>query len=333
MVGQVTISDVAARAGVSPTTVSHALSGRRSVSPATVARVQEAAAELGYRPNRVASSLRTQRTHTIALIVPDIANPYYPAVARGLHDAIAADGYYTIIGSTDGKRETELGFLDEMAHRSVDGIVLFSFAVVEADLTRIVPARIPLVVATHNLTTTYDQVNSDDAAGTEAATRHLLAQGITEIAFVSGPKGHGPGDRRLAGYAEAMHAAGLVPSESDVVRSDDYTVAAGRRCAGELLRRPRPPRAVVCANDLIAIGALEAARAAGVAVPADLAVIGFDDVDAASLVAPPLTTVVNPAYEMGRECGRLLVERLVDGYDGPPRALVVPTHLVVRATA
>jgi LacI family transcriptional regulator len=328
----VTISDVAAHAGVSPTTVSHALSGRRSVSPATLARVQQAADELGYRPSRVASSLRTQRTHTLALIVPDIANPFYPTVARGLHDAIATDGYYTLIGSTDGARETELGFLDEMVRRSVDGIVLFSFAIEEDDLTRVVPARIPLAVATHNLTTLHDQVNSDDTAGTEAATRHLLAQGITEIAFVSGPKGHGPGDRRLAGFTQAMQDAGLVPAEADVVRSD-YTVAGGRHAVGELLGRRKRPRAVICANDLIAIGALEAARAVGAAVPADLAVIGFDDIDAASLVAPALTTVVNPAYEMGRECGRLLLDRLVGGYDGPPRAVVVPTHLVTRATA
>jgi LacI family transcriptional regulator len=328
----VTISDVAARAGVSPTTVSHALSGRRSVSPGTLARVKQAADDLGYRPNQVASSLRTQRTHTVALIVPDIANPYYPAVARGLHDAIAADGYYTTIGSTDGERETELGFLDEMVRRSVDGIIVFAFAIGEEDLTRVVPARIPLVVATHNLTTAHDQVNSDDPAGTETATRHLLAHGITEIAFVSGPKGRGPGDRRLTGYTQAMHSAGLVPTESDIIRSD-YTVAGGRQAVGELLSRPRPPRAVVCANDLIAIGALEAARDAGVAVPADLAVIGFDDVDAASLVAPPLTTVVNPAYEMGRQCGRLLLDRLVEGYGGPPRSVVVPTHLIIRATA
>ena len=328
----VTISDVAARAGVSPTTVSHALSGRRSVSAATLARVRQAADELGYRPSPVASSLRTKRTHMVGLIVPDIANPFYPAVARGLHDVITADGYYTIIGSTDGQRDTELGFLDGMVRRSVDGIVMFAFAIEEDDLTKVVPARTPLVVATGNLPTGHDRVGTDDAGGSEAATRHLLAQGITEIAFVSGPKGNGPGDRRLAGYTRAMLAAGLAPAEADIVRSD-YTVAGGREAVGELLGRRRPPRAVVCANDLIAIGALEAAQAAGVPVPTALAVIGFDDIDAASLVAPPLTTVANPAYEFGRQTGQLLLDRLLDRYDGPPRTVVVPTRLVVRATA
>jgi LacI family transcriptional regulator, galactose operon repressor len=328
----VTIGDVAARAGVSRTTVSHALSGRRSVAAATLARVRKAAEELGYRPSQVASSLRTKRTQMVGLIVPDIANPFYPAVARGLHDAIAPDGYYTIIGSTDGERETEIGFLDGLVRRGVDGIVVFSFAVEEQDLTKVVPARTPMVVATGRLPTSHDWVGTDDAGGAEAATQHLLAQGITEIAFVSGPKGLGPGDRRLAGYVRAMQAAGLVPAESDILRSD-YTVAGGRRAVDELLARRRPPRAVVCANDLIAIGALEAARDAGVDVPARLAVIGFDDIDAASLVAPPLTTVVNPAYEFGLECGRLLLDRLLGTFDGPPRTVVVPTRLVVRATA
>src|ERR1700754_479757 len=161
----ITIGDVAARAGVSRTTVSHALSGRRSVAAATLARVREAAEELGYRPSQVASSLRTKRTQMVGLIVPDIANPFYPAVARGLHDVIAADGYYTIIGSTDGKRETEIGFLDGMVRRSVDGIVVFSFAVEEQDLTKVVPARTPMVVATGRLPTSHDWVGTDDAGG------------------------------------------------------------------------------------------------------------------------------------------------------------------------
>jgi LacI family transcriptional regulator len=327
----VTITDVAARAGVSPTTVSHALSGRRSVSAATLARVREAADELGYRPSQVASSLRTKRTQMVALIVPDIANPFYPAVARGLHDAIAADGYYTIIGSTDGKNETELGFLDGMVRRSVDGIVMFSFAIEEDDLTRVVPARIPLVVATGHLPSAHDRIGTDDAGGAEAATRHLLARGITEIAFVNGPKGHGPGDRRLAGFTRAMQAAGLSPAEADIVHGD-YTVAGGAKAVGELLARRRPPRAVVCANDLIAIGALGAAQSAGVHVPTELAVTGFDDVDAASLVTPQLTTVVIPAYEFGRESGQLLMDRMLGTYDGPPRTVIVPTRLVVRAS-
>ena len=229
-------------------------------------------------------------------------------------------------------QETELGFLDGMVRRSVDGIVMFSFAIEEEDLTRVVPSHTPLVVATGHLPTSHDRIGTDDAGGAEAATRHLLAQGITEIAFVSGPSAIGPGDRRLAGFIRAMQDAGLVPAEADILRAD-YTVAEGRKAVGELLGRRRPPRAVVCANDLIAIGALDAAQAAGVRVPTELAVTGFDDIDAASLVAPQLTTVVNPAYEFGRQSGQLLLDRLLGTHDGPPRTVIVPTRLIVRASA
>jgi LacI family transcriptional regulator len=326
-----TIKDVAAHAGVSTTTVSHAISGQRPVSAATLARVQRAIAETGYRPAAIARSMRTRRTETVALIVPDIANPFYPAVARGLHDAIAEDGYRTLIGSTDGDRDAELGFLEDVVSRSVDGIVLFSFALDGRDLSRVVDDRIPLVAAADFVASGYDRVHLDDAEGAAEATRHLLAGGITEIAFVSGPKGLGPGDRRLSGYLLALAAAGVVPAERNIVRGD-YTVEAGRSVVSDLLTRRSPPRAVICANDLIAIGALQAAREARVAVPDELAVIGFDDIDAAALVQPALTTVVIPAYEMGQQCGRLLLARMTPGAGGPAREVVVPTRLIVRSS-
>ena len=327
----ITIADVAARAGVSPTTVSHALSGRRQVSAATRAKVQRAIDELGYRPSAIAQSLRTKRTQMIALIVPDIANPYYPAVARGLHDAVGEDGYYTLIGSTDGHRETELGFLEEMVARSVDGIVLFAFAIDGAELARVVGDRVPVVVLADVFAGRHDWVRVDDDAGAYASTRHFLDQGISEIAFAGGPKGRGPGDHRMAGYRRALAEAGLVAAENDIVRSE-YTTEGGRASVTELLARRRPPRAVVCANDLIAIGALEAAREAGIEVPTELGVAGFDDIDAAALVTPALTTVLNPAYQIGQRCGRLLVDRMAGGYQGPPREVVVPTQLIVRAS-
>ena len=326
-----TIKDVAARAGVSTTTVSHAISGRRPVSAATLATVQRAIAETGFRPAAIARSLRTRRTETVALIVPDIANPFYPAVARGLHDAISDHGYRTLIGSTDGERQAELGFLEDVVSRSVDGIVLFSFALDGRDLTRVVGDRTPVVAAADIAGTGCDRVLVDDADGAAAATRHLLDRGVTEIGFVSGPKGHGPGDHRLAGYLGALAAAGVVPAESNIVRAD-YTVDGGRSVVGELLARRSHPRALICANDLIAIGALQAARAAGVAVPDALSVVGFDNIDAAALVQPALTTVVIPAYEMGQQCGRMLLARMTSEADGPARQTVVPTRLIVRAS-
>jgi len=325
-----TIGDVAARAGVSVTTVSHTLSGHRAVSPATATKVRAAVEELGYRPSQVARSLRTRRTHTIALVVPDIANPYYPVVARGLHDAMAGHGYYTVTGSTDGEHDAERGLLQEVAARSVDGIVLFSFALEPAEVVEAV-GRTPVVLVSDLSTSAHDQVLSEDTEGARAATEHLLNGGMRDIAFLSGPKGLGPGERRHAGWAQALSAAGVSPAEDDVVRGD-YTVAGGRAAAVRLLARHHPPRAVLCANDLMAIGVLAAAREAGLRVPEDLAVVGFDNIDAASLVTPALTTVLNPAYDIGRASGDLLVDRLVDGFAGPARSVRVPTRLIVRAS-
>ncbi|HEX4248408.1 MAG TPA: LacI family DNA-binding transcriptional regulator, partial [Pseudonocardia sp.] len=304
-----TIKDVAARAGVSPTTVSHVLSGQRPVSVETSARVRQAVAETGYRPAAIARSMRTRRTETVALIVPDIANPFYPTVARGLHDALDGHGYRTLIGSTDGRRDAELGFLEDVVSRSVDGIMLFGHSLDAEDLRTVVGGRVPIVLSSDLGAGEHDRVVVDDVEGAEAATAHLLASGVTDIAFVSGPKGLGPGDWRLSGYLRALGAAGLAAAEDRIVRGD-YTVESGRAAVGRLLAGGAPPRAVICANDLMAIGALTAAHDAGVAVPGELAVIGFDNIDAAGLVRPALTTVELPAYEIGRRSGELLLARM-----------------------
>jgi len=325
------IREVAALAGVSTTTVSHALSGRRAVSPATQQRVDAAVAELGYRPSAVARSLRTQRTHTVALLVPDIANPFYPAVARGLQDAVAAQDLFTVVGSTDGDRGRELGFVEEMLARQVDGLVLFTFALDDTDLQRVVGERTHLVVASGGVTDRYDTVTSDDAHGVEEAATYLLSQGIQDVAFVSGPEGVGPGDGRLAGFTAALRRVGMT-TEGRVARGP-YTVAGGQAAVTALLSGPSRPAAVVCANDLMAVGALRAAAEAGLRVPEDVAVVGFDDIDAAALVTPGLTTVRNPAYELGRRCGQTLLGRISGTDVGPPRDIQVPTDLVVRGSA
>ncbi|HWN32070.1 MAG TPA: LacI family DNA-binding transcriptional regulator [Pseudonocardia sp.] len=329
--GRATIKDVAARAGVSTTTVSHVLSGRRPVSAATAERVRQAVAEIGYRPAAIARSMRTRRTETVALIVPDIANPFYPTVARGLHDALVGHGYRTLIGSTDGQRAAELGFLEDVAARSVDGIVLFGHSLDAEDLRTVVGGRVPIVLSSDLGTTEHDRVVVDDVEGAEAATAHLLAAGVTDIAFLSGPKGLGPGDWRLSGYLRALGAAGLAAAEDYLVRGD-YTVESGRLAVGRLLAGGAPPRAVICANDLMAIGALRAAHEAGVAVPDGLAVVGFDDIDAAALVRPALTTVALPAYEIGRRSGELLLARMSGGPSAgePAREEVLRTRLIVR---
>jgi LacI family transcriptional regulator len=329
---RVTIADVARHAQVSKTTVSHVLSGKRPVSATTRDRVERAIDTLGYRPNGLARSLRTRRTHMIALIVPDLTNPYYPALARGLEAGMEPDGYRAFICSSDGDPVRERAYLREVCDRGVDGIVLDSFHLTVDDLHHATGGRLPLVwiggaPMEHP---GVDSVRSDDDAGAYAATAHLARGGHRRIAMVDGPLGSGVARRN--GYRRALADAGL-PAHPDPPPRTDWTRDGGRRAVADLLRLASRPTAIFCSNDLTAIGALDAARDAGLEVPEDLAIVGFDDIEAAALVTPALTTVVNPAVDIGRTAAGILAERMTGRYDGPARTVTLPSPLVVRGSS
>ncbi len=329
--GRVTILDVAHRAGVSATTVSHVLSGKRLVAAATRERVERAVRDLGYRPNHVARNLRTRRSHMIALVVPDITNPFYSVLTRGLADAALGDDYGTYICNTDGRVDRERTFIDDVMDRGVDGVVIASVNT-SADESA-VPVRFgtPVVCLGESIDhPEVDQVRADDGDGSCAATLHLLSRGAERVAMIRGPE-HSGGSR-VKGYARALTEAGRDYDERHTV-AGDWTRPGGRKAMHELMRiRPRPD-AVFCANDLMAIGALDAARELGLSIPADVALVGFDDIDAAALVSPSLTTVGNPSYETGHSAGELLLSRMQDHYSGPRRIVVLPCPLVQRESA
>jgi LacI family transcriptional regulator len=328
-----TIVEVAQHAGVSITTVSHALSGKRRVAAATRARIEESIRELGYRPNAFARGLRTERSHMVALIIPDITNPYYPTLARAMQDALHAGGYQTLVGSTDGHRDQERSFLNDSLQRRVDGIAFASFETTARMLGSVLDADIPLVsIGTTIRHRDVDCVRTDDVAGSLDATAYLIQKGYAPIGMIGGPPGMSPSDHRLEGYRTALGNAGI-RCDPRIVATGDFTRAGGATAMGALLRGRVLPRAVFCANDLMAIGAMDAIRDASLRVPDDVAIVGYDDIEAASLVTPDLTTVVNPAYEMGRTCGRLLLERMTGRRDGTRVEVVVPHRLVPRASA
>jgi LacI family transcriptional regulator len=330
---RIRMADVASRAGVSITTVSHVLSDRRPVAAATRQRVLDVIEDLGYRPSELARSLRTHRTHTVALLIPDITNPFYPMLARGLQDALRAGGYHSVVCNTDGDRDEELRFLEEMTARSVDGIVIVGFGTDEKHLARVVAAGVPVVAFGPQFSLAVgDVVAADDQVGMAEATRYLLGKGFDPIGFVGPSAAGGPGRVRLHGYKDALRAAGGTVDDA-LIAGDDYTREAGAAAMRTLLDGRRPPRAVVCANDLIAIGVLDVARERGLAVPHDLAVVGFDDIEAASLTSPRLTTIVNPAYDEGRTAGQLMLSRLTGDDDGPHRKVILGCRLVVRESA
>ncbi|MEU4408581.1 substrate-binding domain-containing protein [Streptosporangium sp. NPDC023963] len=327
------ITRVAQLAGVSATTVSHALNGRRPVADETRRRVLAAIDQLGYRPNVLARGLRTSRSQTIGLIIPDITNPFYPALARGLQDVLGPAGYDEIISNTDGDRELERAAIDQMIARQVDGLAFAVFHTHAEDLLPVIGAGIPVVRLGGRLVQAgVDVVHSDDEGGAAEATRYLLERGYRRIGFVCGPHAEGPAAERVAGYRSALLAAGA-DADPRLVAHTHFSRAGGSSGTARLLDLPEPPDAVLCANDIMAIGALDTAEERGLRVPADLAVMGFDDIEAASLVSPGLTTMANPAREIGQACARRLLERLRGGTAQSSAETVIPARLVRRRSA
>lgn len=331
MVSTRRIADVAAEAGVSQTTVSHALSGRRPVAPATRARIMNAVEKLGYQPDRLATSLRTQRTQTLALIVPDIANPYYPASARALLDGVTNAGFMTLIANTDGDPEGERAVLREMVERRVDGIVMHSLATTTADVRQAVGPDLPVVVVGglpgHTET---DLILTADSVGLGEAVKYIHDSGVGDLGFVDGPEGNGM--HRLMAFLGAAGALGMEIQDKWVSHAP-FTREGGFAAGMSLLHGDQRPAAIMCANDLIAIGVMDAARALGIKIPYDLSVIGFDDIETAALVTPQLTTITNPASLTGATCAELLLERIGQGADAPYMTRVLPTSLVLRESA
>jgi DNA-binding LacI/PurR family transcriptional regulator len=336
---RVSIRDVALDVGVSETTVSHALSGKRPVSDETLARIREASERLGYRPSHIARSLRGRTTRTTALIVPDLCNPFYPAMARGLQDALLERGYQTFVCDADSRADLEEVFLEEALARQVDGIVIAPLMgsvpeVLIADSTTpvVVAAAYNDLAEASSPHPNMDTVSSDDELGMRLAAEYLLRHGHVRIGFITAPMNVGPAQRRFDGFRNALTAAGRELDET-LVATTAFTQGGGARGLAKLLDAADPPTAVLCANDLIAIGALGVAAERRIPVPGALAIVGYDDIDSASLVTPRLTTVRNPTRDIGKACGDLLLGRMTGEYTGGPREVRIPTGLVVRESA
>jgi LacI family transcriptional regulator len=329
----VSITDVATEAGVSITTVSHVLSGQRPVSAATTAKVRKVIAELGYEPNQLARGLRLQRTNTVALVVPDITNPFYPLIARGLQNMLGPAGVQVLVTSTDADPSVEDAAVQQMITRRVDGL---AFAGYQADHRRVAAAAevgIPVVLL-GGLTPRpgIDVVSSDDVAGGEIAAEYLISRGYQRIAFITGVERVGSPANRVAGYRRALREAGRPFSPSLVVR-EEISRDGGARAMARLLALRQTPDAVLCTNDVVAIGALDGAKARGLKVPGNVAVMGFDDIEFASLLTPALTTVSIRPLEQGEAVGRLLLERLDGSAPRQAQRILFDPAVVARESA
>lgn len=323
------IQAVADAAGVSKTTVSHVISGNRPVSAATRRRVERVMEEMGFRPNFFAQALKSQRSHTVALIVQDLTNPFYPALARGLQRSVAAQDQVVMLFDASAGTALMHAFVEAVVQRKADGVVTAA-SDAEDELADLLRAGIAVVAVGSGLTALpIDWVSADDARIGADATRHLYEHGHRRIATISGPPDGEPGAARLAGHRSAMRELGL-RLDPALWAAGDWTRDGGARAMRELLSQEEPPTAVFCANDLTAIGALDAAFAAGLDVPRDLAIVGVDDIDAAALVRPALTTVRVPAEEIGRAAGDLLLHRIAAGHTDAHRHVHVQHTLISR---
>lgn len=330
---RITIEDVASQSGVSMTTVSHVFSGHRPVSVETQRLVKEVADRLGYRPNAVARSLRSQRTQTIMIVVPDITNSFYPEYARSLQDVVAAAGYHSLLCNTDAREAEELAFLEEAISRRLEGVAFTGFRLPVERLIPLADEGIAVVnVGAAAEGSLVDSVRFDDRGAVAEATRFLLERYGMRVGMIYGDKDAPVGRDRLDGFESACREFGIDPAQTAIVL-EEFTRAGGAAGMRRLLDRVDRPRAVVCANDMIALGAIDALKERGLDVPGDVAVLGYDDVDAATIVTPKLTTVHADATRLGAEVGAMLVSRMSGEYTGPGRHLVLDHELVVRESA
>ena len=329
---RVTMSDVAREAGVSLMTVSRAINAKGEINPQTRARVLRVAEEMGYRPSNIARGLATRRTHTLGLVIPDVANPFFSDVARGAEHVAYAAGYNVFLCNTDEDPQRESAVLQSLEEKRVDGIVLCSSRLDDGELRMVVDRHPAVVLVNRELEENgAGVVLVDDETGGRAATQHLLQTGHRAVGLLAGPPASRSGHQRARGYRAALAAAGL-PYQPDWVRACSPVVESGQAVAHTLLATHPELTALVCYNDLVAVGALQACADLGRRVPDDVAVAGFDDIVLAALVTPPLTTCRVPRYELGAQAMRLLLEQ-IGGCPQGHRKIVLRPDLVVRASA
>lgn len=324
----VTVRQVARRAGVSTATVSRALSGSGPVSPGAAERVRSASRALGYEPNRIARSLRVRRTRLAGVLIPDIQNPFFTAVVRGVEDVLQAEGWTLLLGNSDDHADRESRSLATLRAEGAAGVVLVPGQ--EGSAYRSLLGRGLVLVAIDRSPEglDVDRVTVANVEGARRAVAHLLALGHRRVGLVGGPRGLSTSADRRRGYDAALAAAG-VRRLASLVEEGDFRPRGGRAAAERLLSREPRPTALFVTNDLMTLGAYEALRARGLRVPQDVAVVGFDDAPWAPWLDPPLTTVAQPAYELGRTAAELLLARLEEPAR-PPRSVVLDAPLVVR---
>ena len=327
-----TLRDVARLAGVHPATASRALNEetRSLVNEETAQRVLRAAEEVGYRPNPIARGLKTNRSYTVGVLIPDLNNPLFPPILRGIEDRLEVAGYTSLIANTDNDPERELLDTQAMRARQVDGIIAATARRDHGLFDEVVASGLDLVLVNRWLPdVAISSATADDRRGQRLAVQHLTELGHRSIAHIAGPLDYSTGFDRHEGFLEAVRDAGLDPDPKLVVVSEAFTESEGARLCAQLLDGGREFTAIAAANDLLALGCLDTFAERGVQCPGEVSVVGFNDMPFAARFQPPLTTIHIPHYEIGSAAAELMLERL-QGADGEPRHVRLEPTLVVR---
>lgn len=328
------LQEVARHANVSIATVSRVLNKSEKVVPETRAIVEQSLRELGYRPSRVARRLRMKdgRAHLVGLIIPDIQNPFYAEIARGVEDAAYAAEYALLLCNSDENPDKERFYLEVMRSESVDGIVLPPFDDTDSAVIDIAATGMPVVCVDRSMVKLKtDLVEVDNHRGAFEAVMHLLDKGHKNIGLIEGRSQVSTSRERRRGYLDALAERG-VTVRKDLMRSGDFKQESGRVLANELLALRKPPTALFVCNNLMTVGALAAIHQRGLRVPQDVAIVGFDDLPWAEALDPPLTVVRQPAYDVGRQAMELLLKRIMEPERAPVTVRLLPELVTRRST-
>jgi|HigsolmetaAR201D_1030396.scaffolds.fasta_scaffold03967_7 LacI family transcriptional regulator len=328
---KITIADVAREAGVSPQTVSRVINNKGEIRPETRRTVLEVIERLGYRPSSIARSLATKRTFTIGLVIPDIANPFWPEIARGVENAAWERGYHVFLCNTTEAGEREQAVLQLLEDKRVDGVIVAGSRLPDEQLLPLLQRHATAVLV--NRTSAPDNVGLvrvDASHGAQQAINHLLSRGRKRIGLLAGPPASHTSRGHLHGYRTTLEAAGL-PVDPAAIQPCQPFLTEGYQAAITLLQNNPYLDALYCYNDLVALGAMQACNLLGRRVPDDIAIVGFDDILLASMVTPALTSLHVAKYEVGTAAASLLFE-YIDG-NHAQHEIVIKPNLVIRSSA
>jgi LacI family transcriptional regulator len=329
----ITLKELAVRAEVHPSTVSRVANndpGLR-IASATRQRIEALLRETEYRPNGVARGLKLRQTFVVAVVIPDITNPFFSALFRGVEDGALSRGYNVLLCNTDGSPDRQRSHLQGLDARRVDGVILASSVLKDPSVRWLRHQRIPHVLVNRFSDEGLDAfVGADDQLGARLATRHLLEIGHRRIGHLAGKPTVSTGLIRRRGYLAALEEAKVVADPTLIVESG-YTEEGGARAAERLLSMPNRPTAIFAVTDMTAFGAFGAARRMGLRIPEDIAIVGYNDIPLAGRLVPGLTTIRVPIHEFGAAAARLLIDQITTG-DASRRRIIFSPELVIRSS-